>query len=267
MAKRQAKDLKKRIQLQNMIIIALAIIIVVMIIVSSTAAWYIRTKSDSADLILSNPVIISITEYEPTLGENGELYNEHTIKQDILENYRSRIYPGDRIKLNLGVQLGLEEEESSSAYVRVKITFKFTNLKTGEVGELSDLATQDLIRYENEPDPASWKLLNFNKFKEPENEEETVEPDYWYVLKEGAGINERARVVTNMEQIEFLNGYIKLDKINITNAQANCMFSIYYAVEAIQVANVDDPIVEEGKGFWWGFAKGDSYDDESTETN
>ena len=259
-SKPQSKDLKKKIQLQNMIIIALAIIIVVMIAVSSTAAWYIRTKSDSADLILSNPVIIGLTEFEEVRGENGGTYIEHTQKTDILENYNSRIYPGDRIKLNLGLQLGDDKDNSSSAYVRVKISIKFTNLKTQQEGELSDLAASNLIKYESEPDPNNWKLIDFNKFKTPENEGDVVEPDYWYVLKEGFGEDERARIVKDQEKIIFLNGFIKLDKINITNAQANCMFSIYYAVDAIQSVNVDDPIAQEGKGFWWDFVKGDSFD-------
>ena len=262
MAKQTSKDIKKKIQLQNMVIIALAIIIVVMIAISSTAAWYIRTKSDSADLILSDPVIISITEYKPVVGSNGETYNEHIYKEDILDQYKSRIFPGDRIKLNLGVKLGTEKQTSSSAYIRVKISFKFTNLKTGVEGELSDLAASNLIRYENEPNPADWKLIDFNKFKQPNADGTPVESDYWYVLKDNSSASEKARIVKDGTPVEFLNGFIKLDKINITNAQANCMFSIYYAVEAIQTANVDDPIANEGYGFWWGFAKGDNYDDE-----
>ena len=80
------QDLKKRIQTQNMIIIALAIIIFVLVIVSSTAAWYIRTKTDTADIILSNPVNIYITEFKELTDESGNPYFEHDVKTDILDN-------------------------------------------------------------------------------------------------------------------------------------------------------------------------------------
>ena len=84
--------LKKKIQVQNMIILALAIVIIVLIAVSSTAAWYIRTKSDSADIVLSNPVNIYITEFEKKTT-NGNTYYNHEVKQDILEGYNNKIYP------------------------------------------------------------------------------------------------------------------------------------------------------------------------------
>ena len=87
------KNLKQRIQMQNMIIIALAVIIVVLMGISTTAAWYIRTKSDSADIILSSPVNIYITEFEDKLKPDGSTSFEHKlIEKDILEGYRNRIY-------------------------------------------------------------------------------------------------------------------------------------------------------------------------------
>ena len=90
--------LKKKIQMQYMIILALEIVIIVLIVVSSTAAWYIRTKSDSANLILSNPVNIYITEFETKLNKtDNTYYNDHTILEDILYGYNKKIYPGDKI--------------------------------------------------------------------------------------------------------------------------------------------------------------------------
>ena len=55
--------LKKKLQTQNMIIVALVIVIFVLVCVSGTAAWYIRTKTDSADFILNHPVNIYIAYY------------------------------------------------------------------------------------------------------------------------------------------------------------------------------------------------------------
>ena len=121
----KSEMLKKKIQVQNMIILALAIVIIVLIAVSSTAAWYIRTKSDSADIVLSNPVNIYITEFDSKTN-NGITYYNHEVKQDILEGYNNKIYPGDKIKLKLGMQIGSQEEQSSSAYVRVQLNMAFS---------------------------------------------------------------------------------------------------------------------------------------------
>ena len=86
-------EMKKRIQVQNMIIVALAIIIFVLVAVSGTAAWYIRSKSDTTEIRLSDPVNIEITE-------NG------SITTDILKEFSVNVYPGDTIGLNLGVKMG-----------------------------------------------------------------------------------------------------------------------------------------------------------------
>ena len=251
----QQNNLKRKIQLQNMIILALSIVIIVLVVVSSTAAWYIRTKTDSADIILSNPVNIYITEFSEV---NSDGYVEHTLVEDILEPYRNRVYPGDRIKLKLGMQIGKKEEKSSSAYIRVKLDMSFSKIgdTSGDEITLDDLANGNYIEYENKPDENNWILVDFNKFADDEGKEHV--PDYWYVYKktdkEG---NTVARVAQDMEQIEFINGYIKLSKTKITNAQSNCKFHINYTVEAIQIVNVPEPLQNEGYGPWWNFAKGD----------
>ena len=258
----KADTLKRKIQVQNMIILALAIVIIVLIIVSSTAAWYIRTKSDSADIILSNPVNIYITEFE-TKTTGGLEYQDHEVVQDILEGYKNRIYPGDRIKLKLGMQIGSEEEESSAAYVRVQLNMAFSRI-TDNPDEadvpLEELAGANLIEYENKPDPNNWVLVDFNNPSGGTISDPDYVPDYWYVLKNSGGANNVARIVNNMEQLEFLNGYIKLSKTEITNKHANCKFHITYTVEAIQKVNVPDPLAYPGYGPWWNFVNGDIED-------
>lgn len=244
----KAESLKKKIQIQNMVILALAIVIVVLIVVSSTAAWYIRTKSDSADIILSNPVNIYITE-------------DQKVVQDVLEGYRNRIYPGDRIKLKLGMQLGSEDETSSSAYVRVKLNMAFskiTNDPNQEDIALEELAGQNLIEYEDKPNENNWILIDFNNPDNLTMTDPNYEPDYWYVLRD-ANSATTARVVQNMEHLEFLDGYIKLSKTEITNQHALHKFHIAYTVEAIQIVNVPDPLAYPGYGPWWNFVKGDLY--------
>ena len=261
----QAKQqmLRKKIQVQNMIILALAIVIIVLIVVSSTAAWYIRTKSDSADIILSNPVNIYITEFDKS-SSGGVEYYQHEVKQDILEGYNNKIYPGDRIKLNLGMQIGSAEEESSTAYVRVKLNMAFSKISDNPYEPditLQEMADERLIEYEDEPNANDWQLVDFNNPSGTEQTDPDYEPDYWYVLKTtDAWGRTTSRIAYNMETLEFLDGYIKLSKTEITNQHANCKFHITYTVEAIQIVNVPDPLVNPGYGPWWNFAYGDIED-------
>jgi len=259
----QSNSLKKKIQMQNMIILALAIIIIVLIVVSSTAAWYIRTKSDSADIILSNPVNIYITEF--TSKETGGVeYHKHEIVTDILENYKNRIYPGDRIKLKLGMQIGTEKEESSPAYLRVKLSMAFSKISDDPnepIIELEDLANQRLIEYENKPNAADWVLIDFADPDGSAAQNPDHVPDYWYVYKTTDNLGrDSAKIAPNLQTLEFINGYIKLSKTEITNKHANCKFHIQYSVEAIQIVNVPDPLTNRGYGPWWNFALGDIED-------
>lgn len=254
---------KKKIQIQNMIILALAIIIIVLIAVSGTAAWYIRTKSDSADIILSNPVNIYITEFDEHTSPTGGIYYEHTMVEDILKPYSNRIYPGDRIKLKLGMQLGTSQEASSNAYIRVKINMAFSKI-SDDPNEtditLESMEAENLIEYENKPNPNVWELVDFNEFATAEDGTK-LEPDYWYVYKTiDANGQTTAGIAESEQTIEFINGFIKLSKTQITNEYANHKFHINYKVEAIQVVNVPDPLKHRGYGPWWGFAEGDIED-------
>lgn len=267
MASKQ-EQLRKRLRTQNLIIIGLAIVIVLLIVVSSTAAWYIRTKTDTADIILSNPVNIYITEFEDLKDENGNVVTDennnpikkHTMTQDILEGYNTKVYPGDNIKMRLGMQVGTADLKSSTAYVRVKLAITYENIYTGVISGLEDLSAQSLIEYKDKPDENKWIMVDFNQFNEVE-EGKTYVPDYWWIYKtkdkDGKDV---AKEVSDMTMLEFLDGYIQLSKTEIRNEHANCKFHINYIVEAIQVANVPDPLANPGYGPWWSFVKGDIED-------
>lgn len=256
-----SKALQKKIQTQNMIILALAIVIIVLIVVSSTAAWYIRTKSDSTDLYLSRPVNIYITEFkeDPTTGAYL-----HTVKQDILDGYDNRIYPGDRINIKLGMVIGSPEEESSAAFVRVKLNMAFSKISDDPnepIIDMEDLANERLIEYQNKPDANDWELIDFNDPDGTLEKDEKYVPDYWYVLRTTDGLGRvSARIATSGEEFQFVNGFIKLSKTEITNKHANCKFHVNYTVEAIQSVNVPDPIIHKGYGPWYGYMYGDIED-------
>lgn len=249
MASKDIKDYKKRLQTQNLIILALSILIVVLVIVSSTAAWYIRTRSDTADIILSDPVNIFITEFEDIKDEEGNiLYQKHTQTNDILKDYQTRVYPGDKIKLKLGAKIA---DISSPAYVRIKLQVVYEDIITGEKKTLQDMADIGQIEYLDEPDSSVWEKVDFNAYVNYEGDPNDKPVDTWYVLKDTSNGITESKIVNAGEEYVFIDGYIELNKLKITNAQANCKIHICYAVEAIQTKNVPDPLRSNGVGPWW----------------
>lgn len=249
MASRNINDYQKRIQTQNLVILALSILIVVLVIVSSTAAWYIRTRSDTADIILSDPVNIYITEFRDVLDDGGNiLYQEHTQTDDILKNYQTRIYPGDKIKLRLGAKIA---DVSSPAYVRIKLQVVYEDIVTGEKKTLQDMADLGQIEYVDAPDESLWEKVDFNAYVDYEGDPNDKPVDCWYVLKDNTSEGLASKIVNAGEEYVFLDGYIKLNELKITNAQANCKIHICYAVQAIQTKNVPDPLQSAGIGPWW----------------
>lgn len=256
----ETKDIamKKKLQTQNMVIVALVIVIFILVCVSSTAAWYIRTKTDSADFILNHPVNIYITNWEPlldasgnpVLDKNNNVIKEHTEAQNLTEHFTNvRINPGDKIDMRLGVQIGNNTVESSPAYVRVKLIVTFENIYTGETTKLADY-DDSLIDYEEGLASEYWEKVDFNETMQSVNGE-PVKEDIWYVLKDTNESGETiARIAYNLEAFEFVDGYIKIDRLNVTNKHANCKIHVNYVVEAIQIANIDDPIVYR-TGPWW----------------
>ena len=238
-------EMRRKIQIQNMIIIALAIIIGVLVFVSTTAAWYIRTKSDTTEIRLSDPVNIEITE-------NG------VITTDILKDFDVKVFPGDTIGMNLGIKMGKSGAPSSPAYVRVKLEIFFEN-QQGETMGLEDIADSSKVRYKDTPVDGLWVKINFNQFAQIDNPE--LPNDYWFVLKDYDNLgNMISKIATNQEDYLFLDGFIELDKDNLTNREALCKFHINYTVEAIQKENVPDPLAYPGYGPWWEDILGDIED-------
>lgn len=222
-------DLKRRIQLQNLIIITLTICIVVLLCVSFTAAWYIRTKTSSIDIILSDPVNVNVTI-------NDDITNE--FKYDfIIDTGNSRVYPGDRIKLKLGLILGAYEA-SSPAYVRVKMEVKLEDTTSDN----EDSYVEDsIISIDQDPsDTDLWTEVNFGT--------EDVQ-DRWYVLCDNP---RKAKTAVTGDSFTFVDGWIELNKRNMTNAYANKKLNIVFKVEAIQTENVSDPLAYPDYGPWWG---------------
>ena len=268
-------DYKKRLQNQNIIIIALAIIIFVLVVVSASAAWYITTRTDTVDIVLGNPVNPYITSFDKIIDEDDPLYEVHSVTENLLGN-NTRVYPGDQITMQLGFQLGDGKVESSPAYVRVKLVIVYENVFTGETGKIEDMnknfgkddapltdeegnktTSNSLIEYNNSIASGSgwqWAEVNFNQ-DELDDQGNELPADNWYVLQNTNTMS--AKVVYDTELYRFIDGTIELSELNITNKYANCKFHIQYTVEAIQIANVEDPISQkevsqdERTNPWW----------------
>ena len=255
-------DLKKKMQNQNIIIIALAITILVLLVVSGTAAWYITTRTDTVDILLGNPVNPYITTFGDALGEDNTLYKIYSESYELLGK-NTRVYPGDQITMELGVQLGKSNKQSSPAYVRVKLVILYENIYTKDKGVIEDMN----INFGKDDDPLTdaegnktdstalieynksmvsgdnwrWAPVNFNQ-DELDDEGNPLPADNWYVLQNTDTMT--SRVVYNEEKYKFIKGTIELSEENITNKYANCKFHIQYTVEAIQIQNIEDPITQ-----------------------
>ena len=267
-------DYKKKLQTQSIIITALAIIIFVLVAVSSTAAWYIATKTDTADIVLGNAVMPRITSFNKIIGEDDPLYDIHSSTQSLLGN--TRVFPGDEITMSLGFVLGDDNITSSPAYVRVKLNILYENINTGETGHITEFnssvgKTDEPLTDENGNPTRSdalieynhsimsgngwaWKEVDFN-LGEEDKDGKPLPADYWYVLQDTS--TGASKIVYDNDKYNFLDGTIELSEYNITNKYANCKFHINYIVEAIQIANVQDPILQENEtpenrtNPWW----------------
>lgn len=219
---------KRRIRIQNGIIIGLLMCIILLSIISGTAAWYIVSKEDSTTIYLANPVNVSITE-------------NNVVTENILRG-TTLIYPGDKIKLKLGLKLVPKEglATSSPAHVRAKLLVTYEENGAPNFG--------DYIEIKQTPSLAKWTAVDYSS--------DPNVKDIWYVYGTSAG----ATVVNDQELVEFVDGYIQLS-VNMTNKYANRRLNVAYRVEAIQTVNtgVDangdpkdcDPITQYRNHTWY----------------
>lgn len=219
---------KRRIRIQNGIIIGLLMCIILLSIISGTAAWYIVSKEDSTHILLADPVDVRITE-------------NNVITEEILHNKRI-IYPGDKIELKLGLTLVPKagSEASSPAHVRAKLLVTYEENGAPNFG--------DYIEIKQTPSLAKWTAVDYSS--------DPNVKDIWYVYGTSAG----ATVVYDQEKVEFVNGYIQLS-VNMTNKYANRKINIAYVVEAIQTVNTGidadgnpkdcDPITQYRNHTWY----------------
>lgn len=215
--------LQHRLLIQKAIIIVLSITLILLVVVSGTAAWYIRNKEDSATIVLANPVNIFITE-----NTLEEILEEPLLSDNVI------VYPGDKIKLKIGMTIGSDLEPSSDAYVRCKLVVGITTVEGIE--EIDDyLYIDSTPLYEN------WVKVDFSEAQD--------ESEMWYVYRED---DNTAKVATNLDQITFIDGNIVLS-LDMDNRFANKDINIYFIVQAIQVKNINDPI-QYPTAFPWVFA-------------
>jgi hypothetical protein len=169
---------------------------------------------------------------------NDQITNEYTFEYDYeVDTGTRRVYPGDRLKLKLGVIIGAEAA-SSPAYVRVKMAVRLEDTTSGSTDSFID---DTVIRIDKDPDDTSlWTYHDFDMSDDIE--------DNWYVLSDN---NLKAKVATTGDMYTFVDGWVELSK-SMNNKYANKKLTIVFMVEAIQTVNVSDPLAYPGYGPWYG---------------
>ena len=222
----EEKDIARQLKIQRTIIISLIIFIIIGGIVGGTFAWYTRRATETANIVFSDPVEVYIT------GLDG------TISSEIVPN-TGKILPGSKVQVKAGFQLGKQDNASSDAYVRVRLSITCDDV----LGEDGKPLEEDLIK-EGIINPYSdvWKKVNFKK--------EDGSDDYWWVLcvKENSQVGS-ARIVKNMESELFYDGIIVINE-NLQNEYANADIKVFFEVEAIQSANIENPLLDENNPTW-----------------
>jgi hypothetical protein len=95
-------------------------------------------------------------------------------------------------------------------------TYIYLYISAGHMNVESEVA--DILRYIKDGTTGN------NQYIRKLEEDADYVPDYWYVLKtKDAYGNDIAREALDGQTFEFVNGFIKLSKTEITNKHANCI--------------------------------------------
>lgn len=214
---------------QRIMIILLSVLLLVTLVSGVTFAWYTRIISEMLGVTLSDPVEIYITDDMSVAQGTQTLPIEET---DIL--------PGTKINMKLGFVMGMEGKPSSPAFVRAKLTV--TSDALTDMG--GDIVTDGLVDFDNgssKPNPISsdWVEVDFG-----END-----GGKWWVFSENIDGRIMARTAYDGDVHTFINGQIRIST-KLTNVFANKNINIDYTVSAIQVMNVENPLLNFSNPTW-----------------
>lgn len=266
------KNFEKQLNYQRIIILILTVLMVFSLSSTITYAIYSRAVRDQAHITFADPVNVFVSI-------NDELTSHIDQDNGVKELLNRTAYPGTRIKLKLGFQLGTNDLvnypnlKSSSAYVRVRATTEST-IELGE-GESED----ELIVFRTKPDLNFWVPVLF-------------EDGLWWVFAGEAGeynpdppptptpidpddpnsplappidpgtqslTQYIASEVINAEKHLFIDGEIMIST-KLDNRYAREKIIVNFEVSAVQFANIENPLLyarhakdEEGKYMYYDF--------------
>lgn len=214
---------------QRILIIILSVLLLVTLTAGVTFAWYTRIISEMLGVTLSDPVEIYITDDMSVAQGTVTLPLEEA---DIL--------PGTKINMKLGFVMGMEGRPSSPAYVRAKLTV--TSDALTELG--GDIVSDGLVDFDNgssKPNPISsdWVEVDFGE----------ADGGKWWVFSENRDGKILARTAYDGDEHIFINGQIRIST-KLTNVFANKDIDIDYTVSAIQIMNVENPLLNFSNPTW-----------------
>lgn len=206
-----------------------AIIVALLFIASFTFAWYVKSTSHTIGVVFSRPIVLMLDpEIKQTRGE-------------VEVNDGNDLLPGSKVSVNLGFRMA-DINNTAPAYIRAKLVLKFDNIYDGNTGDpivwnSSKYITIDMGAVLDNP-AYTWEEVNFSKSGKDEGK--------WWVLKYQDGVSLQAQPG---QSYKFMEGEIELSK-KITNDFAEKQIHLLFTVDAIQIENIDDPLINPTNSVW-----------------
>ena len=215
----------ENIRYYSKVIALLTFVLLFVITIGATSAWLTAQAIDVVPLTFSRNVEIYITDKTGDIGT------------EIIVGINGEVLPGQPIKVTNGVVLrsSVVNTKSPDAYVRVK--FRVTT--PYNIG-----AAANAIVLTEQPDENVWKLIDFSKKHDGS--------DMWYVLIDSTtGL---AREVKDGEQYNFLNNTDAIVNRELTNEMGGKDIVVEFVAQALQVKNVDNPLLDINNPTWIWYA-------------
>lgn len=209
------------------VIVLLTFVLMFVITMGATSAWLTAQAQDSVPLVFARNVEVHVTDYSGNIGTQ------------IITDMAGRVLPGQPIKITSGVWLKSTEvnTQSPDAYIRVKFRVS-TPIHNGDGGANAIILTE-------QPNESLWKRVDFSEKKDGS--------DMWYVLIDShTGL---AREVHDNEKYDFLKNTSAYINRDLTNEMGGHDITVQFIVQALQVKNVPNPLLDINNPTWIWYAE------------
>jgi len=213
---------KKIVDIQQITILVLIVILIIATSTTVTFAIFTRFDQRNVGILFGNPVIVNITG--TTFGGSGVDYID-TI-----------VVPGDLVPIRAGFTLGTAQQASTSAFVRTRLSV------TSNIPTDNNLVLIHTPVVSNIANNWTWVLVNFGTVSSP---------DLWYVLVYND--TTQARVVTNGQTFNFIDGDIRINENATSNDFGNERIELVFTISAIQSMNLPSQPIPDPNNYYMGF--------------